>query len=144
MTQKNIFILHGLTFIDEKRASVEPFVVSASVQESVIYQTACKTLLGDLVSKFGKPQRIEKDDELDDPSVFINQQIVSAYDIYKNTERIKDGPNKGKLKLSWESRYRRIDAVYEKLRPDPKHHTMAGKYYYITKQPLKQLVAKKK
>ena len=138
-----VYILHGLTFIDEKRGSVEPFVVSTSVQDSLIYQKACKVMLQDLISRYGKPKRIEKDDDLDDQKIFINQQVVSAFDIYKNTERIKDGPNKGKLKLSWEDRYRRVDAVYEKLRPDPKNQNMCGKYYYITKQPL-ETIAKKK
>jgi len=137
-----IYILHGLTFIDEKRAGAEPFIVSASVQDSLIYQKACKVMLQDLVSSHGKPQRIEKDDDLDDQKIFINQQVVNAFDVYRNTERIKDGPNKGKLKLSWEDRYRRVDAVYEKLRTDPEHQTMAGKYYYITKQSM-DIVKKK-
>lgn len=142
MSQKNVYVLHGITFMDEKRANVEPFVMAVSHQESVICKLACKTMLEELVAKFGKPQKVERDDDLDDERVFINQQIVQAYEHYQNTDRVDDGPNKGKLKLSWQDRYRRIDAVYEKLRPDAKYHTMTGKYYYITRQPLTVLAKK--
>lgn len=144
MSQKKIYILHGLTFIDQKRADVEPFIVAISVHDSLIYKTACQTMLQDLKLQYGSPKRIENDDDLDDPDVFINQQLVTGYDIYKNTDKIKDGPNKGKIRLSWGDRYRRIDAIYEKLRPEPKNHEMAGKYYYITAQPLKSFTPTKK
>ena len=133
-----VYVLYGVNFIDEKRANVEPFIVEVSKDSQLIYQKACKIMLEELIKKHGKPQKIEKDDDLDDEKVFINQQIVRAYEVYKNNEKIPDGPNKGRIKLSWVDRYRRIDSIYEKLRPETKHHTMTGNYYYVTEKVLAQ------
>ena len=127
-----LWILHGIKVINKTEFS--PFILYVTSNEIKIYQLTCKKMLQDLINIFGKPKEIETNDELENDNVFINQQVVNAYKFYKNTERMVDGPLKGKLKLSWMDRYRRIDNIYEKLRSidDKKLDT----YYYIKKQEL--------
>lgn len=134
--ERYVYILHGVKFNDQPKASAEPFIIFSALQDSVVYKTACEKILSELREKFGEPKPIEKDDDLDDPAVFTNQQVVAAFQIYRNVDRIEKGPDQGKLKHSWLDRYRRIDNLYEKLRPDPIHQTMIGNYYYVTKQKL--------
>lgn len=128
---KFIYIFHSVTTSSRESAGS---VIDACLQESVAYQSACKVLLQDLRGRFGDPKQPTNDDELSDPAVFNNKQMTAAFDCYKNTDKYTDGPNAGKLKHSWSDRYRRIDAIYEKLRSDKPGD--AQTYYYMTKQKI--------
>lgn len=135
-SDKFIYSIVVMTFVDDQRGSASCSIAMETLQEMVAYQDACKRMLSDLKEKHGEPVRIEKDDDLDDPKVMLNQQLVAAYDCYNDTERHLTGPNAGKMKLSWPERFRRIDAIYEKMRPDPKFQEMSGRYYYVNKTKL--------
>jgi hypothetical protein len=131
--QKYVYVLHMMTFYDEIRGNADPSIIDTSSQENLMYQEGCKRMLIDLKERFGEPKKIERDDDLDDPKVQLNQQLVRAFDCYRNDERYVDGENKGKLKLSWPERFRRIDAIYDKLRVPTVHQNQTGTYYYVTK-----------
>jgi hypothetical protein len=134
--EKFIYSVVVMTFTDSVRASASCNVAMTTLQEMVAYQHACKLLINDLKKTHGEPVRIEKDDDLDDPAVLLNQQLVIACDLLSNSERYIDGPNKGKMKLSWIDRYRRIDAIYDKLRKEPQYQEMVGQYYQVEKTKL--------
>jgi len=129
---KFIYIFHSI--VVNGRESVAN-IIDSCLQESIAYQNACKVMLQDLRGRFGDPKPINNDDELSDPAIFNNKQMTAAFEYYKNVDKINtDGPNKGKLKLSWSDRYRRIDAIYEKLRSDKAGDPQT--YYYMTKQKI--------
>lgn len=130
-SDKFIYIFHSVTTVG---VETTPMIIDASLQESLAYQNGCKVMLQDLRGRFGDPKPLGSDDELMDQTVFNNQQMLAAFDCYKNTDKIVDGPNKGKLKLSWSDRYRRIEAIYEKLRSEKS--TDSQTYYYMTKQRI--------
>lgn len=135
---KFVYILHGIIFSDQPKASADPFIICVSLQDNTVYKTACEKMLSELRTIHGEPKPIEKDDDLDDPKVFTNQQVVAAFQVYKNIDKVENGPDQGKLKHSWLDRFRRIENIYEKLRSEPKHQSMCGSYYYITKQKLQR------
>jgi len=128
---KFIYIFHSVTVAGSESVGN---IVDACLQESLAYQNACKIMLQDLRKRFGDPKPLANDDELSDPNVFNNKQMTAAFDCYKNSDKITDGPNTGKLKMSWSDRYRRIDAIYEKLRSDKPD--VPQTYYYMTKQKI--------
>lgn len=134
--QKVVYVLHTVTFFDEVRGHSEPVIIDTSPQESLMYQEACKRMLLDMKARFGEPRKLARDDDLDDPKVQLNQKVVSAFDCYRNEERITDGANKGKLKLPWSDRFRRIESIYDVLRPQAVHQNQTGTYYYVTKSPF--------
>jgi hypothetical protein len=125
---KFIYIFHSVTVTGGESVGI---IVDACLQENFAYQNACKVMLQDLRGRFGDPKPLVNDDELSDPNVFNNKQMTVAFDCYKNIEKWTDGPNTGKLKMSWGDRYRRIDAIYEKLRSDKPSASQT--YYYMTK-----------
>lgn len=128
---KYIYIFHSVTQVGRETTAR---IIDASLQEAFAHQNGCKTMLQDLRGRFGDPKPLASDDDLANPDIFNNHQILAAFECYKNTETIQDGPNKGKLKLNWIDRYRRIDAIYEKLRSDVP--TDPQTYYYMTKQKI--------
>jgi len=136
MSNTHAYVLYKYVFNDRKRADVDVVIMYVSADETKCYLEGCKTIIRDLISMHGKPVQIKSDDELDDEKRFINQQIVNACAIFKNDDRYPDGPNKGKLKLTWPDRYRRIETFHEKLRPDTKFQNMTGIYYGISKKQM--------
>lgn len=116
-------------------------VVSASLNESLIYKQACELMLREMREKFGEPKHFEKDDDLEDLEVFNNQQVVTAFEIYKNKDVFLDGVNSGQLKMNWAERFRRIDQIYEKLRYAESvgnKDIVFKNYYYVSKAKLLQ------
>ena len=131
-----VWILHGINFIDSARANADCFIIAVSSDESTIYRKACSIILKELVDKFGKPKKYEKDDDLADDKIFNNQQVVLAYEFYDNDEKIESGTNKGSPKFSWYDKFRRIENIYEKMRSSPLFNDMCGNYYYVDKQKV--------
>ena len=128
---KFVYIFYSVKLVDR-----EPVITigCTAMQEFVAHQEGCKRLLQDLRERFGDPKPLSSDDDLARPEVFNNQQMLAAFDCYKNADKFTTGENAGKVKLSWMDKYRRIDAIYEKLRSDdPK---IPQTYYYIVKQKL--------
>jgi hypothetical protein len=130
-TDKIIYVFHAVLV---NGRDINPSIYVISPQESVAHQEGCKKMLQDLRERFGDPKPLNNDDELINDDVFNNQQMMAAFDCYKNKDIWTDGPNKGKLKLGWVDRYRRIDAIYEKLRSDKPNTPQT--YYYMTKQKI--------
>lgn len=130
------YILYGYKFSDKKRADVNAFIKYVSLSEEKTYFEGCKVILEELVATHGKPEKIRTDDEFSDEKRFINQQIVNAYMIFKNTDKCEQGTNIGKPKHSWYDKFRRIEGIYEKLRPESKFHDQNGNYYFVVKKKI--------
>jgi hypothetical protein len=127
-----VYICHSVTSTGREST---PAIVAASTNENLSAQEGCKKMLQDLRTRFGDPKPLVSDDDLSDPNVFNNHQMLAAFECYKNSDR----SHAGSLKLTWVDRYRRIDAIYEKLRSDDSNNQT---FYYMTKQKLSTIVPK--
>ena len=134
MAERCVYVLHSITLTT---AAAEPFILCVTPNESIAYQQGCKKMMEELMREHGSPTKMKTDDDLDDDKMFVGQKIIAAQEVYSNTERFPaDHAQAGKLKNNWMSRYRRIENIYDKLRPDNNGGPVVGTYYYVTKQKL--------
>ena len=134
-TQPVLYVIHGFNFQDIKKAYAEPTLYGTYSNKWTAYRHACRILLKNLVNKYGPPVPIKCQNELDDENRFNNQQVVKAYDIYKDKSIIKymeNGIEYTRNKIEWDGRFARIDAIHEKMREETKENDMTGMYYYVS------------
>lgn len=136
MDNIELYVVHGLYFNDRKVASADVFLYGTFSNKWVAYKYACRLLLKELTQMFGEPKPIRCQDELEDDAIYNNQQVVKAYDIYKDNSTVsytENGVDHVRNKLEWDVKYARINSIFEQMREETKENDMTGLYIYVDK-----------